>query len=324
MRATKAEIQEKRGREILDKLICVALSVGRWSGYADVKDEKKKGGFTRFQFCPPEELGFFSRIHNRVVDMWLARVGIKKMENWFIPESLMDATHHYFCKMEKEYQGCVEEFMSKYMVHIRAWQQKNPKYAYMVEHPSYSEENMRKKFRFKWFFSKMSPAPGYILRQDFFDEIESMEQTLYEELAKTAEMLWNTVYVDRVRIVSRTVGPLKHMKAKLEGLIFLSPIISSTLRIINAGIVDLPHVLSNKAMTPQTIETMRRLIWILKDVDRCHAASQAADAGQPVLTILNEVDLEPGPALLAKPDKSAKTIRAQRGSVSHAVQLQKN
>ena len=291
MRVARIAAKEKKTLEILDKFTALNFEIARWSGFSDLRDEKKPGAFKRLYFCPPEEMGFYFRIRNRITDLWLQRVGLKCLENWLIPESLMESTHNYFCEMEEDYRRHVEKFMSKYSGYIKAWQLKQPKLAHIVDHPRFSEENVMNKFRLKWYFFKIVPASGYLLRQDFIDEIDGLELKLYSEVAEIAETLWETIYANRVKIVSRTAGPIKVIKAKLEGLIFLSPIISSTVRIIDAAILDLPFKLSNKTIPPETIENIRKLLWILKDIERCYTASQAADAGQPVLSILNEVDL---------------------------------
>jgi hypothetical protein len=290
-RMTPREIEYNK--KLLDKIAVVNLNLSRWTGTTQIDESEsmvnsKARNKLSIQILPDTKLKPYHTIRNRLYMIWLEKIGLKFMGGWIIPVSQIDATHNYFSEQKDEYQTFINDIEKEYDRYYKKAYNENPKFRNLLSEPRFKKENIMKRFGFEWDFFMMAPVVSRFLRNEFMTKMEKLETVLYQDVSIKAEELWQKK-LNKESLTSRIASPVKDIKFKFEIFGFLSPLVPSTIRLIEAALLNLPDKFNNKPLSVELSEQVKSLLWVMKEPERCLLYSGRISEGQAPYKILDEV-----------------------------------
>jgi hypothetical protein len=290
--------------EILDQLTAVNLSVSIWTARQKLTAEDFGGielppeelaSLGSKKICDPEALRIFSALKARATRQ-LDNIGVRFLGGWAIPDDQRDFLYDHLAAVKKDFLEAKEAFLNNYGQAVQKWIDKHPGWERLISASPVSAWKVRNRLNFKWQFYKVIPPDQTAVSDSILEEAANLGQTLFGEIAKEAQAVWNKVYAGKTEVSHKALSPLKVLRQKLSGLSFAEPravpiadLIEDTLRTIPMrGLITGPPLL-----------LLQGLVSVLKDPVQLCEHGQKILNGQPSSSLLHgfpDFRSEPEPA----------------------------
>lgn len=236
---------------VLDQLVVVNLDIHIWSarrklmpldlGNADLPPEDLASLGSK-RICNPEELKSFATLKARAVSL-LERNGIRFLSGYAVPETAMDEIAIELNKIRSEFNETKEAFLQRYEESVQEWIAKHPQWGEIIANSTVSEEYVRSRMEFRWQMFRVSPpveSNHAAMQDNLADDVYNLGNTLFEEIAKSANDTWHRCYAGKTEVTRKALSPLKSIYEKLMGLTFVEPRVSPIATIIRTAFACIP------------------------------------------------------------------------------------
>ena len=282
---------------ILDNLLALNLTISLWSARKKMTPEDFGGvalppedlaSLGSKRVADPETLKIFSTLKSRIFS-YLDRHGVRFMSGWAIPEDKADLIIQELLAVKDEFMKAKSDFLADYDQSLQAWLEKHKEWAAIIQNSIVSSDYVRARMDFRWQLYKVAPITGEdnqqaALASGLAEEVTGLGQTLFGEVAKSAEEIWKKVYAGKSEVTHKALSPLKTLHAKLIGLSFVEPHVAPVADIILAAINRMPK---KGTITGTNLLLLQGLVCLLKDTDNLVAQAQGLLTGFGADSILD-------------------------------------
>jgi hypothetical protein len=278
--------------KILDQLTAVNLNVSIWTARKKLTTEDFGGvelppeelaSLGSKKICDPESLRIFSTLKARAVSQ-LDRIGIRFLGGWAIPDEKTTFIYDRLLEVKNEFLLAKEDFLNNYDLSVKSWVDKHPGWESLIADSCVSAEQVRNRLSFNWQFYKVVPPEQSFVQDSLKNEVDSLGTTLFSEIAKDAQSVWQKVYLGKTEISHKALSPLNAIKNKLLGLSFVEPTAAPIAAIIEEVIVSVPK---RGLIKGQHLLTLQGLVSILKDPSLMLEYGQKALNGQTTSSVFS-------------------------------------
>lgn len=296
--------------KILDRLTVVNLSVAIWTarkkltaadfGGAELPPEELASWGSK-KVCDPEVLRIFGTLKSRAVSQ-LDRIGIRFLNGWAIPENMAQNIHDKLINLKDEFLTAKETFLSSYDQAVRDWVDKHPGWEQLIAASTVSADYVRNRLAFNWQFYKIaSPNQRDEASDNLVREVEGLGDTLFGEISKEAQAVWNKVYAGKTEVSHKALSPLRSMHSKLNGLSFLEPRVAPVADLIEAAMLSVPK--RGKISGPHLI-LLQGLVSMLRDPNLLLDHGQKVIEGADPRTVISHLSVGHPGSIAYEPDES--------------------
>ena len=234
---------------VLESLLALHLEVNIWTarkklvpadfaGAALPPEDLASLGSKRI--CDPEDLAIFGTLKSRAVSL-LDRHGVRFLGGWAIPENQADTIASELRQIQDDFIAAKEGFLARYDQSVRSWVGKHAGWEQIIADSTVSADYVRSRMGFSWKVFRIAPPdPADTITNGLAEEVESLGQTLFGEIAKTATEAWQNCYVGKTEITRKALSPLKTIHQKLAGLSFVEPRVAPIAELIETAFESLP------------------------------------------------------------------------------------
>lgn len=282
---------------ILDNLLALNLTISLWSARKKMTPEDFGGvalppedlaSLGSKRVADPETLKIFNTLKSRIFS-YLDRHGVRFMSGWAIPEDKADLIIQELLAVKDEFMKAKSDFLADYDQSLQAWLEKHKEWAAIIQNSIVSSDYVRARMDFRWQLYKVAPITGEdnqqaALASGLAEEVTGLGQTLFGEVAKSAEEIWKKVYAGKSEVTHKALSPLKTLHAKLIGLSFVEPHVAPVADIILAAINRMPK---KGTITGTNLLLLQGLVCLLKDTDNLVAQAQGLLTGFGADSILD-------------------------------------
>ena len=261
--------------KILDNLLALNLNISMWSARKKLTMEdfgnvalppEELATLGSKRIAPPESLRVFGTLKARAFN-FLDRHGIRFMSGWAIPEDKAADIVRELCVIREEYQAATEQFLTEYDQTIQDWIAKHAEWGAIIAGSVVSPAYVRARMGFRWQMYKVAPLEKHedgdaVLHAGLTEEVENLGSTLFSEVSRTADEIWNRVYAGKTEVTHKALSPLRTLHAKLMGLSFVEPHIAPVAEIVNMAMQRMPK---KGNITGNDLLTLQGVVCLLRD-----------------------------------------------------------
>ena len=291
---------------ILDNLLALNLNVSLWSARRKMSQEDLGGAelppedlasLGSKRIADPENLKVFGTLKARAFN-YLDRHGVRFMSGWAIPEEKAGEIVQELCNIRNDFQKEKEAFLAGYDQNVQGWIEKHHQWGEIIRNSIVGPDYVRVRMDFRWQLYKVSPLAQHtdntaVLEAGLAEEVQSLGDTLFGEVAKSAEDIWRRVYHGKTEVTHKALSPLRTLHAKLTGLSFVEPHVAPVADIVQAALLRMPK---KGNIVGTDLLLLQGLVCLLKDNDALVAHAQKVIEGYGTAFVLD--------ALLAGPDST--------------------
>lgn len=266
--------------QILERMALVDLDVRIWSGRAKLRAEDINVGHDGQ--LPPEQaasLGskkvfdpYYLRPFDRLKkagERTLAEQGQSLLGAWAVPVDRLDTLTTRLEDLKRQFNEAEDEFRQNYDQRFEDWVARFGNYPDFQQHlrkAKVPRDTILGRFHFRYSMVRIRPAdtPG-----DLQQQVEGLGDEMLEDIAQEAAELHRRAFAgfggDDRHYSQRTLRPLKRIREKLNGLMFLD----SAAQVLVSAIDEVLGRLPNKGkLTPAQIVEVVSLTNMLSDRHR--------------------------------------------------------
>lgn len=289
---------------ILDNLVALNLIISLWSArkkmtpedFGSVElppDDLASLGSKRI--ADPDTLKVFSTLKSRIFS-YLDRHGIRFMSGWAIPEEKAGMIVDELIAVRNEFNKAKADFLASYDSSLAAWLSRHKEWAVIIRDSTVSSDYVRARMDFRWQIFRVEPLMRHenanaVLEAGLAEEVESLGETLFGEVSRSAQDIWKKVYAGKSEVTHKALSPLKTLHAKLTGLSFVEPHVAPVADIIRSALNRMPK---KGTITGTDLLLLQGLICLLKDSDALVEQAQGLINGHSPDMILDGL-LMPAP-----------------------------
>lgn len=282
---------------ILDSLLALNLDISLWSarkkltledfGNVELPPEDLATLGSK-RIAPPENLRIFGTLKARAFN-FLDRHGVRFLSGWAIPEDKAADILKELCAIRDEFNAQKEAFLQEYDKLIQLWIQKHAAWGNIIAGSTVSPEYVRARMDFRWQMYKVAPLAEHreedaVLHAGLAEEVENLGNTLFGEVSRTADDIWNRVYSGRTEVTHKALSPLRTLHNKLMGLSFVEPHVTPVADIIHMA---LNHVPRKGNISGDDLLTLQGLVCLLRDTPALMGHAQKVINGYGPATVLD-------------------------------------
>lgn len=227
----------------LDNIVALNLDVHIWSarkkltpndfGSADLPPEQLASLGSK-RICDPKDLRVFSILKSRAVSM-LDRIGVRFLGGWAIPIDRVDEVKDGLDAIKTEFVKAKDEFIVRYDEIIHEWIANNPGWESLISGSVVSVDYVRHRLDFNW--QMFAVAQNTQLQgSGLEEEVASLGETLFGEIAKTAKEAWQKSYAGKAEVSRKALSPLRTVHSKLAGLVFVEPRVAPIVELVETAL----------------------------------------------------------------------------------------
>ena len=289
--------------KILDNLLALNLNISLWSArkkltledFGNVElppDDLATLGSKRI--APPESLRIFGTLKARAFN-FLDRHGVRFMSGWAIPEDKAAGIVQELLSIREEFAVAKTQFLAEYDRTIQDWIAKHAQWGNIIAGSVVSPDYVRARMDFSWQMYKVAPLMEHtsqevVINAGLMEEVESLGNTLFGEVSRSANDIWNRVYSGKTEVTHKALSPLRTLHTKLVGLSFVEPHVVPVADIIHMALQRMPK---RGNITGNDLLTLQGLVCLLRDTEALITHAQNVINGYGPATVLD--------ALLANP-----------------------
>jgi hypothetical protein len=283
--------------KVLDNLLALNLNISLWSARKKLNTEDFGGvelppedlatlGSKRI--APPEKLRIFSTLKARAFN-YLDRHGVRFLGGWAIPEEKAGDIIAELSTIRDEFNAQKETFLNGYNECIQDWIDQHASWGNIIADSTVGPDYVRARMGFVWQMYKVAPLMQHadeqaVLNAGLSEEVETLGNTLFGEVAKTADDIWTNVYEGKTEVTHKALSPLKTLQAKLKGLSFIEPHIAPLTEIIQMAFNRMPK---KGNIMGTNLLVLQGLVCMLKHPEEMLRHSQKLIEGYGPATVLD-------------------------------------
>ncbi len=215
--------------QTLDKLLICHIDCSIWSGRKKLRPEdfrlangsqlppKDVASLGSKKICDPEALANFERLKKEAQRL-CEQVGVRFLGGYAVPEDRIDQIVPELDRIGQEFAQCKQLFLDNYDQVTFDWVAKHPEFADAIRRALSPIEDVEQRLQFDYAIYRMQPAEQ---AGGLDDKVNGMGHTLFREVARDANELFERSVVGKNQISQRALNPLKRLRDKLDGLSFL-------------------------------------------------------------------------------------------------------
>jgi len=296
---------------ILDQMILVVLNISLWQGRKALRiDDLAANGIDVGKLPPgtlatlgskrvisPDAVKVFVNLKRTAMQLCL-KYGVRfGGDGYAVPREKVEALSKELQRLKEEFAAAKANFISVYEQEVERWINLNPpEWAPVIRASVDSLCYVQRALSFK--FSALDvKAPQEIEANGLDEELGSLYGQLCHEVRVAARRAFEISFVGRNEISQRTLRPIKSIREKLAGLLFLEPSISETIMVIDDTLAKLP---AEGAITGTDLNMVAGLLGMqLANMGRQYesVAEEASDEDdgitEPVIVSPNTGKVEP-------------------------------
>ena len=235
--------------KVLSSLMALHLDVNIWTARKKLIPEDFDGALLppddlaslgSKRICDPEDLTIFGTLKSRAVSL-LDRHGVRFLGGWAIPENKADIIVSELRQIQDDFTTAKEAFLASYDQSVQDWIAKHAGWEQIIADSTVSADYVRSRMGFSWkVYRIVPPDPADTITSGLAEEVESLGQTLFGEISKTATEAWHKCFAGKTEITRKALSPLKTIHQKLSGLSFVEPRVAPIAELIQTAFESLP------------------------------------------------------------------------------------
>ena len=259
--------------KVLECLLAVNLDVNIWSARRKLSPDDFTHGdlppeglasLGSKRICDPADLKIFSTLKSRAVSL-LSKSGVRFLGGWAIPEGKAPDIIHQLDIIAKDFFNAKNDFISRYDQSVATWIKDNPGWESIIASSTVNADYVAKRIDFNYQLFKVvnpSVANGPEIRKGLNTEVAKLGNTLFDEVARSAQEAWKKSYLGKTEITRKALSPLKCIQNKLADLSFIEPKVVPVAAMIGAALEKLPK---RGALTGNPLLMLKGLVSLLSD-----------------------------------------------------------
>lgn len=282
---------------ILDHLLALNLNISLWSARRKMLPEDLDGAQ-----LPPEELAslgskriadpmslrIFSTLKARAFN-FLDKHGVRFMSGWAIPEDKAGDIVDELIRIRDEFTNAKEDFLADYDQNLEAWIAKHAEWASIIRKSVVGSDYVRSRLDFRWQMYRVAPLEAHknqraVEEAGLAEEVSNIGNTLFDEVARTADEIWRRVYEGKTEVTHKALSPLRTLQNKLVGLSFVEPHVAPVADIIEAALKRIP---SKGTIVGTELLMLQGLVCLLRDSSALLVHSHKLIEGYGPATVLD-------------------------------------
>lgn len=229
--------------DVLNDIVALHLQINLWSarkkltpedfGDAELPPEQLASLGSK-KICDPKELRVFGAIKSRAFAI-LDRIGVRFLGGWAIPKSRSDEALSVLSELKTEFVEAKLAFLNRYDEAVREWIASNPGWENLIAGSLVSVDYVDRKLAFNWQMFSVG-VTNSSSNNGFDDEVQSLGDTLFSEIAKTASEVWHKSYAGKVEVNRRALSSIRTLSSKLHGLTFVEPRVAPVAALVETAL----------------------------------------------------------------------------------------
>lgn len=293
--------------KVLDNLLALNLTISLWSarkkmcledfGGAELPPEDLASLGSK-RIADPNTLKIFSTLKARAFN-YLDRHGIRFMSGWAIPEDKAGEVVQELMLIREDFLREKEQFLNDYDISIQHWIDRHSVWGNIIRESTVGPDYVRSRMSFSWQLYKVAPLMKYpdmqaVTESGLHAEVEGLAQTLFGEIAKSANETWQKVYAGKTEVTHNALSPLRTLQHKLMGLTFIEPHVAPVVEILQKVFERIP---AKGTIAGTDLVMLQGVVCLLRDPDALIVHAQKLIEGYGPATILDAVVRMPEPTL---------------------------
>jgi hypothetical protein len=185
----------------------------------------------------PEGLKIFQTLKRRAERKALG-VGVRFLKGAAVPVDRLQDLSLELEAIKAEFEEAKEIFLSEYDQTVQNWLNQFPEWQEILRRSVLPRQVVAKRLSFDFQVFHIQEAAE---DKGGVDRVtKGLGGQLLKEIAQDARFLLERSYVGRDRVTQKAINPIREMKAKMEGLAFVSPIAPPIIARIDATLSVLP------------------------------------------------------------------------------------
>lgn len=298
---------------ILDSLLALNLNISLWSarkkltledfGNVELPPEDLATLGSK-RIAPPESLRIFGTLKARAFN-FLDRHGVRFMSGWAIPEDKAADIVRELVGIRDAFAVAKNQFLMEYDQTIQDWIAHHAQWGSIIANSIVSPDYVRARMDFRWQMYKVAPLMEHeeeeaVLHAGLTEEVENLGNTLFGEVSRTANDIWNRVYSGKTEVTHKALSPLRTLHNKLMGLSFVEPHVVPVADIVHMALQRVPK---KGNITGNDLLTLQGLVCLLRDTPALMTHARKVISGYGPATVLDALlaDAQSVMATTAKP-----------------------
>lgn len=213
----------------LEKLLICHIDCTIWSGRKKLRPEdfsladgsrlpsKEVASLGSKKICDPDALTDFERLKKEAQRL-CEQVGVRFLGSYATPDQAIDQLVPELDRISGAFAQCKRQFLDDYDRVTAEWVAKHPEFADAIQRAIAPVDEVRQKLGFDYAIYRMQSADqaGHL-----DDKVGGMGNTLFKEVARDANELFERSVAGKQQVSQRALNPLKRLRDKLDGLSFL-------------------------------------------------------------------------------------------------------
>lgn len=303
---------------ILDSLLALNLNISLWSarkkltledfGNVELPPEDLATLGSK-RIAPPESLRIFGTLKARAFN-FLDRHGVRFMSGWAIPEDKAADIVRELVSIRDEFEVAKTQFLTEYDKTIQDWIARHAEWGNIIAGSVVSPDYVRARMDFRWQMYKVAPLMEHeeeeaVLHAGLTEEVENLGGTLFGDVSRTANDIWNRVYSGKTEVTHKALSPLRTLHGKLMGLSFVEPHVVPVADIIHMALSRVPR---KGNITGADLLTLQGLVCLLRDTPALMAHAQKVINGYGPATVLDALLADAQNLMTSAPANSASEV----------------
>ncbi len=213
----------------LDNLVICHIDCSIWSGRKKLRPEdfrlangsqlppKDVASLGSKKICDPEALAHFERLKKEAQRM-CEHLGIRFLGGYALPENRIDQIVPELERIAREFSHCKQAFLDNYDQVTFDWIAKHPEFADAIRRALSPVGDVEQRLQFDFALYRMQAAEKAGRLEE---KVKDMGHTLFREVARDANELFDRSVAGKNQISQRALNPLRRLRDKLDGLTFL-------------------------------------------------------------------------------------------------------
>lgn len=240
---------------ILGQMILVVLNISLWQGRKALQagdlasngidvDKLPPGTLATLgskRIISPDAVKVFVALKREAVTLCL-KSGVRFGSNGYaVPRESVDELSRELKRLKEQFETAKADFLQVYEQEVANWIDSNPpEWASIIRSEVDSPSQINKAISFNYAALDVK-APADISDNGLDEEVNSLYGQLCQEVRFAARRAYEYTFIGKREVTQKALRPIKTIRAKLTGLLFLDPSIAETIQVIDDTLKMLPQ-----------------------------------------------------------------------------------
>lgn len=258
---------------ILQQIYCIQVTINAWSGMRKVRREDfealgislppdKLVSLGCKRIIDPKLLLVFRALRQRA-ERFMDSIGTRFLGGWAIPRNRVDHVIDGLKQIKELYDVAIDEFLASYDTAVSEWLSSFPEWEVLLGRGLPDPAQVRRKFAFSWQVYEVNPPQ--VEDEGLEQEVASMPDRLYGEIAKWADTVWRESFLGKNEVTRKALRPLLRMADKLRGLSFVEPNAAKVVSLVESTLAGLPQ---RGKIVGAALDPLYRVLFVLSSPER--------------------------------------------------------